>query len=142
MSIFRKATPLVLGGMMMSAAISPAAAERVQISGSGETFGADISRTELSAQLLDRLPLELSMSSLYSFLIYGDRAIDAQGSFRRGLKKGDIVYCTYGYFIILTEDQPASNSSRFIKVGQIDSADTEKLDALADGGTVRIEGYD
>ena len=116
-------------------------AERVKITGGGQTFNARIERTELSAQMLDRMPLELDMTKLYSFLIYGDRAIDVSGvkGFRGGLKKGDITYCTYGYLIILTDDQPAGQSSRFVKVGQIDSGDISKLNAISHGGKIRIE---
>lgn len=115
--------------------------EQVRIIGANQTFNAQINRTELSGQMLDRLPLELDMTKLYSFLIYGDRAIDVSGvkGFRYGLKKGDITYCTYGYLIILTEDQPVGQSSRFIKVGQIDNADIPKLSAIKPGGKIRIE---
>lgn len=116
-------------------------AERVKITGGGQTFYAQIERTELSAQMLDRMPLELDMTKLYSFLIYGDRTIDVSGvkGFRDGLKKGDIAYCTYGYLIILTEDQPTGQSSRFVKVGQIDNADISKLNAISRGGKIWIE---
>ncbi|HAZ96586.1 MAG TPA: hypothetical protein DCW73_05035 [Treponema sp.] len=116
-------------------------AERVKITSGGQTFNARIERTELSSQMLDRLPLELDMTKLYSFLIYGDRAIDVSGvkGFRGGLKKGDITYCTYGYLIILTEDQPAGQSSRFVKVGQIDGNDIPKLNSISRGGKIKIE---
>lgn len=116
-------------------------AERVKITGGGQSFYTQIERTEISTQMIDRLPLELDMTKLYSFLIYGDRAIDVSGikDFHGGLKKGDIAYCTYGYLIILTEDQPAGQSSKFVKVGQIDSDDIPKLNAISRGGKIWIE---
>ena len=132
---------LILGFALSCAFVGSVFAERVKITGGGQTFNAQIERMELSAQMLDCLPLGLDMTKLYSFLIYGDRAIDVSGvkGFRGGLKKGDITYCTYGYLIILTEDQPAGQSSRFVKVGQIDSGDISKLNAISHGGKIRIE---
>lgn len=132
---------LILAFALLCALCGSVFAERVKITGGGHIFNARIERTELSAQMLDRLPLELDMTKLYSFLIYGDRAIDVSGikGFRGGLKKGDITYCTYGYLIILTEDQPAGQSSRFVKVGQIDGDDIPKLNAISRGGKIRIE---
>ncbi|WP_296689728.1 cyclophilin-like fold protein [Treponema sp. UBA6852] len=132
---------LILAFALLCVLCGSVFAERVKIIGGGQTFNAQIERTELSAQMLDRMPLELDMTKLYSFLIYGDRAIDVSGvkGFRGGLKKGDITYCTYGYLIILTDDQPAGQSSRFVKVGQIDSGDISKLNAISHGGKIRIE---
>ena len=129
---------LILSLALFCALCGSVFAERVKITGCGQIFNAQIERTELSAQMLDRLPLELDMTKLYSFLIYGDRAIDVSGvkGFRGGLKKGDITYC---YLIILTDDQPAGQSSRFVKVGQIDSSDISKLNAISRGGKIRIE---
>lgn len=132
---------LILSLALLCALCGSVFAERVKITSGGQAFYAQIERTELSAQMLDRLPLELDMTKLYSFLIYGDRAIDVSGvkGFRGGLKKGDITYCTYGYLIILTDDQPAGQSSRFVKVGQIDSGDISKLNAISHGGKIKIE---
>lgn len=120
-------------------ACGAASAERIKITGGGKTFKAELERTPLSAQLLDRLPAELKMDSLYSCLIWGDKAIDATGDFRRGMKKGDLAYCEYGYFIIFTEDQPSQAHNGYIKVGQIDTADVPKLSAVSNGGKIRIE---
>ena len=132
---------LILAFALLCVLCGSVFAERVKIIGGGQTFNAQIERTELSAQMLDRMPLELDMTKLYSFLIYGDRAIDVSGvkGFRGGLKKGDITYCTYGYLIILTEDQPAGQSSRFVKVGQIDGNDIPKLNSISRGGKIKIE---
>lgn len=131
-----KFIPIALVTLM---ACSTAFAEQVKITGGGKTFKAELERTPLSAQLLDRLPAELKMDSLYSCLIWGDKAINATGDFRRGMKKGDIAYCEYGYFIIFTEDQPSQAHNGYIKVGQIDPADIEKLGAVSNGGKIRIE---
>lgn len=132
---------LILSLALLCALCCSVFAERIKITGGGQAFNTQIERTELSAQMLDRMPLELDMTKLYSFLIYGDRAIDVSGvkGFRGDLKKGDIAYCTYGYLIILTEDQPAGQSSRFVKVGQIDNADISKLNAISRGGKIWIE---
>lgn len=135
----RKIIPAALCALLACGTVS---AERIKITGGGETFGAELERTPLSAQLLDRLPVEIETDSLYSCLIWGDKAINASGDFRRGLKKGDLAYCEYGYFIIFTENQPAGDRNGFVRIGRIEPDDVEKLGAVSGGGTIRIERAD
>ena len=109
---------------------------QISIEGSGKRFTGELEQNALTKQFIAKLPRTLHMTRLNSDVIYGDDPISMPGSLVHGLKKGDLAYCQYGYFIIFTADQPASHTTGFIKVGRITSGNLNDLDALAGGGDV------
>ena len=98
--------------------------QEIQLEAKGKHFTAIIERNELTKKLLDKVPTTLSMTPL--------------GGLVRGLKKGDLAYCQYGYFIIFTEDQKPDHNTGFIKVGEITSG-KEDLSTIAGGADVTIK---
>lgn len=109
---------------------------KISIEANGKSFTGELERNALTGQFIDKLPRTLHMTRLNSDVIYGDDPIEMPGNLVRGLKKGDLAYCQYGYFIIFTADQPESHTTGFIKVGQITSGNLSDLDALAGGADV------
>ena len=112
--------------------------QEIQLEAKGKHFTAIIERNELTKKLLDKVPTTLSMTPLGGDLIYGDDPISMPGGLVRGLKKGDLAYCQYGYFIIFTEDQKPDHNTGFIKVGEITSG-KEDLSTIAGGADVTIK---
>lgn len=113
--------------------------ENLTLQASGKTFSAEIERNALTEQFLSKVPRTLNMVQLRdTSVIYGDSPISMPNNLVRGLKKGDLAYCQYGYFIIFTNDQAASHTTGFIKVGRITSDNLEDLQALAHGAEVKF----
>lgn len=133
---------IISAAFCLLALCGAAEAEKVKITGGGETFRAEIERTALSSQLLESLPAEIEMRHLFPYQISGGRKIKAEGDFRRGLKKGDLAYCEYGYFIIFIENQPEGDRNGFVRIGRIEPDDVEKLGTVSGGGRIRIEQAD
>lgn len=113
--------------------------EHLTLEANGKTFSAEIERNALTEQFLSKVPRTLNMVQLRdTTVIYGDSPISMPDKLVRGLKKGDLAYCQYGYFIIFTGDQAASHTTGFIKVGRITSDNLDDLQALAHGAEVRF----
>lgn len=113
--------------------------EHLTLESNGKTFSAEIERNALTEQFLSKVPRTLNMVQLRdTTVIYGDSPISMPNNLVRGLKKGDLAYCQYGYFIIFTGDQAASHTTGFIKVGRITSDNLDDLAALAHGAEVRF----
>lgn len=113
--------------------------EHLTLQANGKTFSAEIERNALTEQFLSKVPRTLNMVQLRdTTVIYGDSPITMPNNLVRGLKKGDLAYCQYGYFIIFTGDQAASHTTGFIKVGRITSDNLDDLQALAHGAEVRF----
>lgn len=113
--------------------------EHLTLQANGKTFSAEIERNALTEQFLSKVPRTLNMVQLRdTTVIYGDSPITMPDNLVRGLKKGDLAYCQYGYFIIFTDDQAASHTTDFIKVGRITSDNLDDLQALAHGAEVRF----
>ena len=113
--------------------------EHLTLQANGKTFSAEIERNALTEQFLSKVPRTLNMVQLRdTSVIYGDSPISMPNNLVRGLKKGDLAYCQYGYFIIFTDDQAASHTTGFIKVGRITSDNLEDLQALAHGAEVKF----
>ena len=111
--------------------------EHLTLQANGKTFSAEIERNALTEQFLSKVPRTLNMVQLRdTTVIYGDSPISMPNNLVRGLKKGDLAYCQYGYFIIFTGDQTASHTTGFIKVGRITSDNLDDLAALAHGAEV------
>ena len=111
--------------------------EHLTLQANGKTFTAEIERNALTEQFLSKVPRTLNMVQLRdTSVIYGDSPISMPNNLVRGLKKGDLAYCQYGYFIIFTDDQAASHTTGFIKVGRITSDNLDDLKALAHGAEV------
>lgn len=109
---------------------------QISIEGNGKHFTGELEQNALTKQFIAKLPRTLHMTRLNSDVIYGDDPISMPDNLVRGLKKGDLAYCQYGYFIIFTADQPASHTTGFIKVGRITSGNLDDLDAISGGGSV------
>lgn len=113
--------------------------EHLTLEANGKTFSAEIERNALTEQFLSKVPRTLNMVQLRdTSVIYGDSPISMPNNLVRGLKKGDLAYCQYGYFIIFTGDQAASHTTGFIKVGHITSDNLDDLAALAHGAEVKF----
>ena len=113
--------------------------EHLTLQANDKTFSAEIERNALTEQFLSKVPRTLNMVQLRdTSVIYGDSPISMPNNLVRGLKKGDLAYCQYGYFIIFTDDQAASHTTGFIKVGRITSDNLEDLQALAHGAEVKF----
>lgn len=113
--------------------------EHLTLQANGKTFSAEIERNALTEQFLSKVPRTLNMVQLRdTSVIYGDSPISMPNNLVRGLKKGDLAYCQYGYFIIFTDDQAANHTTGFIKVGRITSANLDDLKALAHGAEVKF----
>lgn len=113
--------------------------EHLTLEANGKTFSAEIERNALTEQFLSKVPRTLNMVQLRdTTVIYGDSPISMPNNLVRGLKKGDLAYCQYGYFIIFTGDQAASHTTGFIKVGRITSDNLDDLAALAHGAEVKF----
>lgn len=113
--------------------------EHLTLEANGKTFSAEIEHNALTKQFLSKVPRRLNMVQLRdTTVIYGDSPISMPNNLVRGLKKGDLAYCQYGYFIIFTGDQAASHTTGFIKVGRITSDNLDDLQALAHGAEVRF----
>lgn len=102
----------------------------------GQTFQARLDNNDLTKKLVASLPKTISMEPLAgSNQIYGDTPITVKADLKRGMRKGDIAYCQYGYLILFYDDQPSNSTSSYIKVGAITS-DRDKLQELADGANL------
>ena len=112
--------------------------EHMTIQAEGKTFTAEIERNALTESFLTKLPRTLDMTPLGGDLIYGDSPISMPDNLVRDLKKGDLAYCQYGYFIIFTEDQRPDHTTGFIKVGRITSDNLDDLSALKQGAPVHF----
>ncbi len=113
--------------------------EHLTLEANGKTFSAEIEHNALTEQFLSKVPRTLNMVQLRdTSVIYGDSPISMPNNLVRGLKKGDLAYCQYGYFIIFTGDQAASHTTGFIKVGRITSDNLDDLQALAHGAEVKF----
>lgn len=113
--------------------------EHLTLQANGKSFTADIERNALTEQFLSKVPRTLNMVQLRdTSVIYGDSPISMPNNLVRCLKKGDLAYCQYGYFIIFTDDQAASHTTGFIKVGHITSDNLDDLQALAHGAEIRF----
>lgn len=113
--------------------------EHLTIEANGKTFQADIKRNALTEAFLQKMPRTLSMVQLRdTSVIYGDSPISVPNNLQRGLKKGDLAYCQYGYFIIFTDDQKPDHTTGFIKIGHITSDNLDDLQAIAHGADVHF----
>jgi hypothetical protein len=111
----------------------------VAITIGNQKFDAEIEENSDTAQILERLPIELSMYNLKgSNLVWGGSFVPAKGTFVNNLKKGDIALCEANYFIVFYDDYPSNKTSKFFPIGKITS-NLEGLNSLNVGGKLRIE---
>lgn len=133
------ANPTTTSSTLQQPATNTSNITQLSLQANGKSFIAEIEHNTLTEQFLAKLPRTLKMQQLRdTSVIYGDTPISMPGNLLHGLKKGDLAYCQYGYFIIFTDDQAANHTTGFIKVGRITSANLDELTALAHGAEVRF----
>ena len=113
--------------------------KKVAITIDGKKLMAEIVDNTETRQLLDKLPMDLDMTKLGGAnLIYGGRFKTAKGSYRKGMKKGELAFCHYNYFMVFYDDQPRSYDSEFLPIGKITSGE-ENLSSVVNGGKLHME---
>ena len=111
----------------------------IEITIDGQKFAAQIIENADTKKILDKLPMDLSMSQLGATrFIYGGNFEPAKGKFHKNFKKGEIALCHSNYFIIFYDDQPASSDDEYCTIGHITQG-VDKLSDVAKGGKLHMD---
>jgi len=111
----------------------------IELTIDGQKFTAQIMENEDTKQILDKLPMDLSMSQLGATrLIYGGNFQPAKGKFHKNFKKGEIALCHSNYFVVFYDDQPVSSDGEYCTIGHITQG-LDKLSDVAKGGKLHMD---
>lgn len=112
--------------------------QNIIIEAGGQTFEGKLTVNSLTEKLIASLPKTIEMEPLRgSNQIYGDAPITVKADLKRGMKRGTLAYCQYGYLILFYADQPESHTSAYVKVGEI-TTNLDKLQNLGKGSSVKF----
>lgn len=128
-----------------TAAVSEAEGKEVsmELDLGGQAYQAVIEENEDTRQILDNLPLTVTLSPLEKGnLAYGGHFQEPRAGYSHGFKKGDIALCHSNFIVLFYEDQPASYGSEYRKIGHITSG-LENLKPIPEGTQMtlrKVEG--
>ena len=112
--------------------------QNITIEAEGQTFEGKLTVSPLTEKLIASLPKTIAMEPFSGRnQIYGDTPITVKADLKRGMKRGTLAYCQYGYLILFYADQPENHTSAYVKVGEI-TTNLDKLPSLGKGSSVKF----